>query len=206
MNLPAKTSYDDDGFAVQDRDGGSLISGKMLKFTDGKFFVDKVEQVPIGTKLAAVAMITAWVHWKDGKPVEHRVTLAGEKHPEREELPDQDESLWPNGLNGEPEEPWKDTRYLHLVNQETGADFTFVTDSFGGRRGVSELRRQIANVRGVRPNAMPIVELASVSMKTKFGIKPRPEFKVIDWRKGMAPEQAAPKLPPGGDMDDDIPF
>ena len=33
--------------------------------------------------------------------------------------------LWSPGLNGEPADPWKDTRYLHLVNPRTGADLTF---------------------------------------------------------------------------------
>jgi hypothetical protein len=34
--------------------------------------------VPEGTKLVAVAVVTAWVHWVDGKPIEHRVTYAGQ--------------------------------------------------------------------------------------------------------------------------------
>jgi hypothetical protein len=28
----------------------------------------------------------------------------------RDDLPDQDETLWPPGLGDQPEDPWKDTR------------------------------------------------------------------------------------------------
>jgi hypothetical protein len=208
----------DDGFAVQDKDGGGMISGKMVQFVDGKFIIDKVETVPAGTELIAMAMITAWVHWQDSKPVEHRITLLGRDHPDRNDLPDQDESLWPPGLGDQPSDPWKDTRYLHLMNPKSGADFTFVSDSYGGRRAVSDLKRQISNMRGMHPTAVPIVQLAATEMKTKFGKKLRPDFKVIGWRdNGQAqPEPAAKVLAKpaalanpasaNSDMDDDIPF
>jgi hypothetical protein len=46
--------------------------------------------VPEGTKLVAVVVVTAWVHWVDG-------------------------------IGDQPEGPWKDTRYLHLIDQKTAA-------------------------------------------------------------------------------------
>jgi hypothetical protein len=139
----------------------------------------------------------------------HRVTHVGESHPLRDDLPDNDEAQWPAGLNGEPSDPWRDTRYLHLIDPNTGADYTFVTDSYGGRRAVSDLKAQIANVRSVHPGAVPIVQLAATMMKTRFGQKPRPDFKIAAWRgkqeaggngKVKAVEHAE------ADMDDDIPF
>jgi hypothetical protein len=71
-------------------------------------------------------------------------------HRKRDDLPDQDEALWPPGLGDQPEDPWKDTRYLHLIDPKTAADFTFVTDSYGGRRTASELKRQIGNMRAAK--------------------------------------------------------
>jgi hypothetical protein len=175
------TAIPDDGFSVREKTQGTII-GKMIKFLDGRFIVDKTETLPADTTLVVVGAVTAWVNWVDGKPVEHRVTQPGQQHPDREELPDHDESLWPPGLNEEPSDPWRDTRYLHLIDPHTGADYTFVCDSYGGRRAVGELKSMIANVRQAHPNAVPMVQLCSVPMKTRFGMKQRPEFKVVGWR------------------------
>jgi hypothetical protein len=171
----------DDGFGVPEKASSSSIIGTMVKFTDGQFIEGKDKPLPIGTRLVAKATITAWVHWKDNKPVEHRITQTGQHHPDREELPDLDEAQWPPGLNGEPNDPWKDTRYLHLIDQQTGADYTFITDSIGGKRGVADLKNQIANVRSSHPGAVPVIALGSTPWKTKFGIRQRPQFHVVDW-------------------------
>ena len=200
-----------DGFAVQENSGASMIVGRMLKFIDGRFTVDKTETLPANTTLVAVSAVTVWVHWENNRPVEHRVTQPGQSHPYRDDLPDQDQTRWPLGLNNEPSDPWRDTRYLHLIDPNTGADFTFISDSFGGRRAVGDLKQQIANVRSAHPAAVPLVQLASTMMKTRFGQKPRPDFKIVGWR-GKQDDVAATRagkvavIPGGDDMDDDIPF
>jgi|ERR1700730_1967735 hypothetical protein len=206
-----------DGFAVQENTGTSMIVGKMLKFLDGRFTCDKTETLPANITLVAVGVVTVWVHWENNRPIEHRVTQPGQLHPYRDELPDLDETKWPPGLNDEPSDPWRDSRYLHLIDPKTGADYTFVTDSYGGRRAVGDLKRQIANVRSAHPEAVPLVQLASTMMKTRFGQKPRPDFKIVGWRG--RPETVAPTPEPGPrkplerrttpepePMDDEIPF
>ncbi len=211
-----------DGFAVQENTSATMIVGKMLKFIDSRYTVDKTEPMPANTTLVAVGTITAWVHWENSKPIEHRITQPGQSHPYRDELPDQDEKKWPPGLNDEPSDPWRDTRYLHLIDPHTGADYTFVTDSYGGRRAVGDLKSQISNVRSAHPAAVPLVQLCSTTMKTRFGQKPRPEFKIVGWRgKQEAPtpphdarvagasnesKKIAALAHAGPDMDDDIPF
>jgi hypothetical protein len=182
----------DDGFAVQEKSGGTAIVGKLIKFTtDGKFVVDKTEALRAETALVAMGVVTCWTRWgEDGEKPEHRITQPGQQHPDREELPDLDESKWPPGLNGEPSDPWRDTRYLHLIDPQTGTDYTFVTESYGGRRGIGDLKSQIANVRSAHPAAVPIVKPCSTPWKTKYGVKQRPEFKVVGWRGRQ--ETAAP--------------
>jgi hypothetical protein len=171
-----------DGFDVQENtSSSSSIVGTMMKFTEGQYRINKDQTVPIGTRLVAKTVVTAWVHWVDQKPVEHRVTQPGQSHPLRVDLPDQDETAWPPGLNQEPSDPWRDTRYLHLIDQKTGADYTFVTDGVGGRQGIADLKSAIANVRNAHPAALPIIALGSVPMKTKFGIRSRPQFNVVEW-------------------------
>jgi hypothetical protein len=170
-----------DGFAVQEKTSASAIVGRLIKFDGSNFIVDKSEILPSGTRLVANAVVTAWVHWDDKKPVEHLITYAGQHHPEREELSDLDESQWPIGLNGEPNDPWKDTRYVHLIDQKSGADYTFITDSIGGRRGVADLKGQVANVRSAHPTAKPVVVLGPAPWKTRFGMKLRPNFAIVEW-------------------------
>jgi hypothetical protein len=83
-----------DGFSVAERSGSNLIIGKMVKFTvDGKFKVDKAEILAANTSLVAIDVITAWVKWENSKPVEHRITKPGQLHPDRDDLPDQDETM-----------------------------------------------------------------------------------------------------------------
>jgi hypothetical protein len=214
MNDVATTNGD--GFGVQENSGDTSIVGKMLKFTDGRYTVDKTETLPADTTLVAVNVMTAWVRWEGGKP-EHRVTKPGQLHPDREDLPDLDESQWPPGLNDEPSDPWRDTRYLHLIDPQTGGDYTFVTDSYGGRRAVGDLKSAIVNVRYAHPAAVPVVQLHSTTMKTRFGLKQRPEFKVVGWRgkqetpagpvKAVSarPDPISTGRPRNDDMNDEIP-
>jgi hypothetical protein len=196
-----------DGFAVQENAGTSMIVGKMLKFLDGRFVADKTEPLPPTTELVAVAVVTAWVHWEDGKPVEHRITRPGQSHPYRTDLPDQDETTWQPGLNDEPADPWRDTRYLHLICPDTGQDFTYVTDSHGGRRAVGDLKQQIANVRMAHPRAVPIVQLTTTMMKTRYGQKARPDFKVVGWRGRQGDIGSSGKgVAHADDLNDSLPF
>ncbi len=58
----------------------------------------------------------------DGKP--HKIVGLVEDEnftpPERHELGDLDESLWPTGLEGSRTDPWKEVGSIDLVNLETG--------------------------------------------------------------------------------------
>ena len=179
----SNTNNQADGFSVAERGGNSMIAGKMVKFTiDSKYKIDKADILPDSTTLVAMDVTTAWLKWDDGKPIEHRITHPGQLHPDRADLPDQDQKRWEPGINGEPTDPWKDTRYLRLIDPRTGQDYTFVTDTYGGRKAVGDLKSQISNVRFAYPGAVPVVQLGSTMMKTAFGLKPRPEFKIVGWR------------------------
>jgi hypothetical protein len=49
-------------------------------------------------------------------------------------------------------------------------------------------------MRNMKPGAMPVVELQSVQMPTKFGKKPRPFFKIVGWRNRASAEEQPPQL------------
>ena len=175
---------DGDGFDVAEPRTG-FITGSLLKFIDRDYFADKTEKLPEGTTLVATGTVTAWVKWQDGNP-EHRVTHAGQAHPDRNDLPDQDQSLWEidEKFTGKPRDPWRDARYVYLIDPRTGRDFTFVTDTAGGRAAVGELKSAIANVRRARSGVVPLVRLGWKMMNTRFGPRPRPVLEVVEWRGG----------------------
>ena len=101
-----------DGFAVQENSGASMIIGRMLKFTDGRFTVDKTETLPASTTLVAVGVITAWVKWEDSRPSAHRVTQPGQSHPYRDELGDQGS----DGMGSGPQRRTRRSMARHAVS------------------------------------------------------------------------------------------
>jgi hypothetical protein len=199
-----------DGFNVPERSGANLIAGDIIKFVDGIYRQNKTEILTAPIRRVAIRVITAWVHWENNQPTEHRITQPGQLHPDRDDLPDQDKAVWPIGIGGLSSDPWRNTRYLKLVDPRTGSVSTFVTDSTGGRIAIGRLKEAISNVRCAEPHAVPLIELDTVPMKTKYGTKPRPDFRIIEWRNrgtpGAQPQLAKADSKEGALFDDEIPW
>jgi hypothetical protein len=109
------------------------------------------------------------------------------------------------------------TRWVSLVDPQTAEAYTFSTSSWGGRNAVAALGDQIARMRSVHTDAVPVIELRSAEMPTKFGRKSKPIFKVIGWKTasgGSGPAsverqitaQEAKQEVTAKQMDDEIPF
>ena len=212
--VPANDGWGDAAAEASER----MIRGTLLKFADWRWTTGK-EATPVadGTKLVALATVAMWVRWESGKPAEYRMRESGRRLPDREELGHNDESQWDKDLSGEPQDPWRNTRLVYLVDPSTAAAFTFSTSSWGGRGAVSDLGDQIARMRYVHADAVPIVELRAAEMPTKYGRKSKPVFKIVEWKTADA-EQPAPverqitiqkakqEVARVNDMDDEIPF
>jgi hypothetical protein len=165
--------------------------GKILKFKKGDYSINE-EEIPLGTKFIAHtrAWSKGWIKFVDGEVTErnmYRVAL-GEKPPEREELDDQDQDNWPEGLDGKPADPWVYQYLLPFEDPSSGEIVVFVTSSFGGKRAVADLcaayARRAAKVAGC---GQPIIKLQVTDMPTKkFGKVPRPSFEVIGWDEAQA--------------------
>lgn len=203
--MPSLFPSTGDGWSAVPSTGSSSIRGKLLKFTNGEFLIG--EEAVNGRELVAVGALTAWVRWAGGRPSEMRETLPGQPHPRREELGELDAAAWEKGLDGNPSDPWRDSRNLFLVDPATGAEFTFATSSWGGRSAIEDLARQIGNVRAAHPKAAPIVKLAVEKMKTRFGLKPKPLFEIVGWKGVDGPAQVAEPAPNlAATLDDDLPW
>jgi hypothetical protein len=192
---------------------GRAIQGTILKFNDWKWTPGK-EALPLpeGTRLVAVKTGAAFVRWEDKRPVEYIWREKGKSLPDREDLSMwEDRSAWEIGLSGDKEDPWRNTRYVYLIDPTTMTAYTFSTHSTGGRNAVRDLGDNIARVRKMRnnPNLVPLVELSAEVMPTKYGKKSKPLFRIVEWGGGSAPPEEAPQLEDAvgvHPMDDSIPF
>jgi hypothetical protein len=198
----------DDGFAVSERGSNTLLKGITAKFATGIYKANKteiLEQAPHGPAYVVLGVVTCWVHWQNKRPIEHRITQAGQIHPWREDLGNDDKTEWELDQGGTPRDPWKDTRYVYLLNPQNAKTYTFITDTVGGRQAVGELKDAIMTYRQARPGAVPVVQLATGAMPTRHGGEiPRPDFVIIDWRGGpSAPAEPQQQIEEFAEYDTD---
>ena len=127
--------------------------------------------------------------------------------PPRESLGDTDETKWPIGLSGRPDDPWKHQNYVVLQNTATSELYTFVTSSLTGRRAVANLLRHYNRMQWTYPDQYPVVRLKPGGFQhrdDRVGFVPTPAFAVV----GRTPKHSAAKPRTGSsdDMEDVIPF
>jgi hypothetical protein len=176
-----------------DEPGASPIRGGNAKFDAGAYAVGKEKALLAPErKFIVLDKSAGWQFLKKDCPAEWVMQVPGKPQPERPECGD--ESDWPVGLDGKPSCPWKWTQFLYLMDVDSGETLTFSTSTSGGKIAIGDLTQQIKSMRGMQPGAMPIVELQSVQMPTKFGKKPRPFFKIVSWRNRASADEQPPQL------------
>lgn len=124
----------------------SSIAGQLVKFSkEGKFVVsDTDEELSPEDDFIALCdeTLIGWLRFhEDGSPPDRHQGLLyqGFVMPRREELGDLDQSTWPQGLSGQPSDPWQHQICLVLQHVGTQALYTFSTTSQTGRRAVGNL-------------------------------------------------------------------
>ena len=210
-NLTKYSGSDDDGFEATANETVGAITGQMLKFVKGKYYIGKgrEEELALGTELVTLSTAVGWQRWQDGKRVDSRFRVAGERLPSREQLDDLD-------LIDSDNDPWQLTQFLYLLEPKTASDYTFVTSSWGGHDAIRTLSRQIAIRRANGSGANAVIKLGVGSKHSKeYGAIQAPKFQVVGWTGETAkPVPVRPKmddgfgdeLPAPKDMDDEIPF
>ena len=162
------------------------IEGKLLKFSKGDwtYGVDGLE-LPAGIRLVALmnTLTIGWQRWFGGKPTDTRFGLVanGYQPPNRQELGDQDSSLWEADANGDARDPWAFVNRLVLIHPDDSAVFTFSTSSRGGINAIGELCKKYS--RAV-PGKYPLVslEVGSYSHSDRsIGKVKFPTFNVVEY-------------------------
>lgn len=197
-NLPANA----DGWdAAANDSSASPAKGAGVKFDNGAYFVGREKTlVQPERQFVAIDVREGWLFLKKDCPAEYDMRPVGGPKPPRP-ASYSDPSEWPDGLDGKPSDPWRYAKFLYLLDPLSAEVFTFTSSTTGGRIGISDLTDQIKLMRSTRPGAVPIVELQSRQMKTKFGMKPRPFFQVVGWR--VKSEEATKLIADSTDKDDD---
>jgi hypothetical protein len=211
QNLPATPSPADISSYLDEHCGGG--SGVLIKFAKDQRFrrVDDGEEVPLGTEFTVVydQVQVGWIRFSGkGNLPERKMgpLFAGFAPCPRDELGDNDPSLWEVGLSGKPADPWQSQILLPLQAAD-GTLYIFGTTSITGRRAVGRLLDECRKMQRREPNEYPVIKLALGSFQhrdERVGNVVVPAFP----RVGKTPKtgMAAIDTAVGTDLDDAIPF
>jgi hypothetical protein len=209
-NVPALPSNAVDTYLNEHCGGGS---GVLFKFSKDQRFrrVDDGEEIPLGREFTVVydQIQVGWIKFNGKGELPERkmgALFQGFVPCPRDELGDDDQSLWEVGLSGKPADPWQQQILLPL-QAEDGELFIFGTTSITGRRAVGRVIDECRKMLRREPNDYPVIKLALSSFQhreERIGRVTVPAFV----RVGKTPKtgMAAIDTSIAADMDDEIPF
>jgi hypothetical protein len=171
---------------TQKNESPRLIRGLIAKCIDGRW--NDADGHPLPERLLVVGTTRALQCWREQTPIDTIVEVPGEPLPNVDELNELiPKNEWETGLDGKPRPPWQLNYVAYLVAPDTADTYTYLNSTTGARIAVERLADRIEIMRRMRgADVMPIVALDSRPMNTRFGLKLRPEFRVLEWI-AMAP-------------------
>jgi hypothetical protein len=173
-----------DGFNdVDERSLSRVIKGRLVKFNNAAEWAlaDDDDETLEDVELIAVDIVRVVQKWWDKRPVETQVMGPAEDFPDldaRNASTPQKE--WIDGPDGKKVGPWQKQLLVYLVDPTTMDIYTYATGSIGGFIATRELREKTGLRRRMYGDGVyPVVKLTDVAMKTRFGVRQRPHFKVL---------------------------
>ena len=113
--------------------------------------------------------------WKDGQPTDISPSRCRIPMSSTPQIP---VSEWEEGFDGRPVPPWAHYVVAYLVNPETATKYVYAAKTVGAHIAVEQLKENVITMRMLRgARVMPLVELGSKPMKTKFKMCERPDFR-----------------------------
>jgi hypothetical protein len=192
----------EDRFEGDDRpQGAGIIQGILIKFTNEATWVTRDgDELPENLELVAVDVARVVQRWEDQQPVETKILEPHEKFPDIEEMNEKiPREEWVEGPDGQPHGrgPWQAQHILYLLDPASMDKYTFPTGTTGGRIAIAALRDKLVWMRRLRgPNVYPVVLLSDTFMKTHWGGRQRPHFKIVRWVSLGGEGGAVQALPP----------
>jgi hypothetical protein len=192
------------------------IVGRLVRFAKEGRFIYADDETEISESAEFIALcdetLVGWIRFhrdEEGWPPDCVMGLLydGFVMPPRASLGDDDQTQWPIGLSGKPEDPWQHQICLVVQNTQTRELATFATTSQTGRRAVGNLLRHYDRMRKTHADELPVVRPRAGGFNhrdDRIGWVPVPVFAIV----GRAPRDSAvkPDTSPAADLNDEIPF
>jgi hypothetical protein len=159
--------------------------------------------------------------WQDQRVIE---TICSKPLPNSDLLSEAvPRNKWELDLNGKPRPPYEKAFVVYFLDLDSAERSTFINSTVGSAIAVSTLKDKVYWMRKMRgAGVVPQVEFTWAPMGTRFGIKKRPDFKVLNWvdftpgGSTLPPASGPKQLPPlqpkqvenpsvEEDLDDQIP-
>jgi hypothetical protein len=177
--LPIPTATNKQGVPNVIMPGSTLI-----KCVDGVWSDRDGASLP-STPLLAIGTAKAVQRFADGEGViDAYIERPDKPLPDPEKLNSKiPMNQWEIGADGKPRKPYSLFHVAYLLNPISGDTYTFSNNSLGAELAVERLANKLPWMRQLRGNVYPLVELDHRPMKTRFGVKQRPEFTVLEWRE-----------------------
>jgi hypothetical protein len=166
--------------------------------------LDDDVEVPAGSKFIAVLdhATKGFIRFHEGAPPSLTMVRMDEDAdvPTRESLGDTDPDQWPiNQLNGQPDDPWKLQIVAPLVScDDSGELYAYVARGPVALNAVGDLLGRYRWHPKRHKGLLPVVEISSGTYQSKkFGPRPKPVLKIIDWISPDGSPAPTTALPPG---------
>ena len=195
--------YGSDPYAAYARKNQRGAGAHYLSFKNGEFLYGQSNtELPLGTQLLAnmEGLRVGWRRWYNSQLTDDMTEplIDRPRIPSREQLGDNDPSMWERDRDGRPRDPWVQTNVLDFIDAN-GDKYIFATSSKGGLGAIAELCEAYSTGRRQHPEATPVVEIGKDFYDhATYGKTYFPVFKVVGWR-------APAELVPGQD-EEEIPF
>jgi hypothetical protein len=183
-------------FDNEEGDNNRVIKGPILKCVDARWSAHDGTDLKPGESYLCTGTTQVIQRVLDNVP-EFIVREPGKPLPDVDELNEQiPEEEWEEGLDGKPRPPWQRVYVVYLIRLHDASMLTFISGTAGARIAYNALTTKVYNMRVLRgTNVAPIVKLSSKPMKTKFGVKMRPDFEIVEFREiGGGGGQPVPQI------------
>ena len=205
-HLHETDGFDDaeDGVEGESEQPQRVIQGEKINFTNDFTWVTvDDEEIAKDREFLVANTMRVVQKWEDDQVVETIFVQPNQKWPDVAKLNAAcPKSEWREGRNNQLEGPWQRARVTYLVDLQTAQRYTHASGTVGTDICVREFRDRVAMMRQFRGERVyAVITLGSAFMRTKYGGRQRPDFKIVRWlRPGSGgttlPMSPTPQLPP----------
>jgi hypothetical protein len=168
----------------QERGGGQVIKGTIIKFTnEATWVLPDEDEVDAMHEFIATDIVRVVQRWHDARPAETIVIGPHQKFPDVAKMNDAvPREEWVEGKDGKLRGPWQAQHVVHLLDPVTMNRFSFPTGTIGGSIACRDLTDKVTWMRRFRgPGIFAVVCLRDVFMNTRHGGRQRPHFEIQRW-------------------------